>query len=946
MTHLVMSRVARRATRVALVSSLWCVAAAIPAWAQEGLSGAAARAATQTAQTAFQRGDYARAKQLASQADDAPALIVRARLAELASDLDEAARFAALATQRANRPEHRREAAALHGAVLIAQGKWDQADALLREQLKADSAAHGVRARLGELLWMRGQQAEARAILEALGAAFNDGRVTRADDLVDLGRAMWLLGRFDDANYALKRAIEADADHVEGHVLWGQLLLTKYNTPDALESFEDALKLNPHHPGALAGRAMVELTTSNQSEGVLALIKKIMRVAPDHPDALLVRAHLAVRDEDCPSALEATQTLLARRPKHLEALALKATCEYLRDDAAAFEATRDATLKLSPRYAEFLVIVAEYAIRAHRYIEAMSLYRDALKIQDDHAGALLGLGVGLSRVGQEDEAQELLQRAFDVDPYNVRAYNMVELYEKAMPEYEFTLYDGFKVRAHKEQRELVNLVVAPVAAEALRVFGAKYGVKPWQDLAVEVYPHPQTFSVRSVGMPNISPHGICFGKVVTVRSPSDGNFNWRQVVWHELAHTFHLFVSKSRVPRWFTEGMAEYETNVHDPAWMRHHDLEIAIKLQKDDIPSVLDFNRGFTHARSYGEVLRSYHLASLSIHFIAQTWGYDALIKMLQAWGQSKRTPQVLQSVLGVDAQAFDAKFLAWLKHRHMHFMHQALLDPEQVQDVEALERQLKLNARNAKVWRQLALVHMGQRDGDKADLALARALEIDARDPETNLIAATLRYAQGRTREALKHGDVVLAAFKDSYSLRVLMGDSALKDEDLTGARVHLEAAVQLYPTGAQAWALLQRVGKATKDAALEQRALSMLYTLDPHDPELPRLMTRQLTEAKQLERTLEVARRWVDINPFDVKAQRALIRAGQQRRDVEAVAQGYDALILLQPSEREALYAEAIRAMVSARQPQRAKALAQRARQAQVPEAVIQAALDAKP
>ena len=60
----------------------------------------------------------------------------------------------------------------------------------------------------------------------------------------------------------------------------------------------------------------------------------------------------------------------------------------------------------------------------------------------------------------------------------------------------------------------------------------------------------------------IGVQGVCFGKVVTALSPRGGPFNWEQIVWHELAHVFAVQRSRSRVPRWFTEGLSEDRKSV------------------------------------------------------------------------------------------------------------------------------------------------------------------------------------------------------------------------------------------------------------------------------------------------------------------------------------------------------------------------------------------------
>ena len=38
-------------------------------------------------------------------------------------------------------------------------------------------------------------------------------------------------------------------------------------------------------------------------------------------------------------------------------------------------------------------------------------------------------------------------------------------------------------------------------------------------------------------------------------------------MWHELSHVYVLNMTNSRVPRWFTEGLAVYEETAASPDW-------------------------------------------------------------------------------------------------------------------------------------------------------------------------------------------------------------------------------------------------------------------------------------------------------------------------------------------------------------------------------------------
>jgi tetratricopeptide (TPR) repeat protein len=912
----------QRALYVALSCALLFAA---PAAAQPGPRGGG-----DALVEAMRSGDYERALSLANRQDDTAGLAVRAELAEMRGELVEAARFASVARERAVTDAEKERAGVLQARYERAAGDFEAAEQGLRAILTSNTNAHGARFELGSLLYHQGKEAEGQQVLDVFGGLYNGGVIDTPEGLVYLARAMQLTDSFDDANYAFEQAMEMDPKFVEGLVRWGELLLSKYNIPDAQRSFEEALQINANHPGALVGLATVEMLTSNQSDRARELLGKAKEVAPAFPEMLLAYAHLAMNDSDCPRAREHADTLLKTRPKNLEALTVLAACHYLDDDPESFEEVKKRVFAIHPTYANMLATTAHYGVRAHRYVGAMDLYREALKLVPDHSESLMGLGTGLSRIGKEDEALTYLRRAFDEDPYNVRAYNMVELYEKVMPRYEFMDHGRFRIRAHKDQRAMIDQIVAPVVADSMEVFDQKYDFTPHEYLAVEVFPNTTTFSVRSVGLPNISPHGICFGRVVTVRSPSDGNFNWRQVVWHEMAHVYHIQLSNGRVPRWFTEGLAEYETNVEDPAWLRHHDVEIASKLFTDGVPSVLHFNRGFTHAKSMAEVVRSYHLSSLALHFIAQTWGFEAIPKMLRAWGDKKRTADVLAEVLGETVDGFDGKFDAWLRYKYMSFGSQLMVSLEDLGTLEELEKAHKRNERDAMTLAKMALARAQVGDGDGARGAITRALEIAPRNAWINHAAMYIWAKSGDMKKALEYGENVLAEHRDSYELRLFMGAASLASEKREDAYVHIHAATQLYPTGREAWQYMLRIARADKDADLEERVLERLYMLNQNDPSLAQERAARFIERKEWDAAAEAVQRWLDINPFDVRSQRAAIEVATARDDAAGLEAAYRALIATRASERADLYVEAIELFTKRGDVARADAFAEGAKE----------------
>ena len=907
---------AKRALCRALLAMSCALAPHGAAFAQpEALDREAARSSLDRA---MQKGDYELARQIASRRDDAPAMLVRSELARRAGDLNKAY-DSALAAEKVALSERDKERAVVTLAQIEDQrGDWEAAVTRLRAELKRQPEAHQARLELGKILHLRGEVREAEQLLDRFGDLFNNGLLKTSREIGYVAESMQLLGNFQDANYAFEEAYKSDQRDADLLAKWGALYLEKYNVADAQRTFEEALAINPNHLEALLGVTSLSTQRMSDLENTEGLLARLTELAPGEPDVAVLEGYVALRDGDAEGAREALQRALTLAPDHLDAIALLAAHALQQREPERYRERRARLLEISPKSASALTHVADFVANTRmEHDEALEIYRDALSVEPDHAGALMGIGFVLSRTNHDDEALDYFQRAFDLDPYNQRVYFVLEVYDSMMPQYSFKEYERFKLRAKNSEFEVVDMFAAPVIEQAMTFYDQRYDFKPSQNLAVELYPDATTFSVRSLGVPFVSAHGLCFGPLVTMHSPSEGNFNWRMVLWHEMAHVYHVQLSQARVPRWFTEGLAEYETNVHDASWRRYYDKDIATMLARGEVPTVLDLSKGFTHTNSQADVVRAYHLASLSIHFIVQQWGFESIKAMLKAWGEGLETEQVLASALKVAPQEFDAAFLTWLQGYLVDYRGQLSSDFEQIASVAELERQLKLNRRNARAYIELAVHAMRAGDAAGAEQQLERALNVAPRDPEVNHTALFIRMALGQPREAIEHGELVLDAFKDSYALRLYLGRATLMMESIEEARVHLLSAVQLDPNGQEAWAELMGLARTTSDEPLYQRAARRLYELSPHDPLLAQEQYTLSREQDNAARSSEALDRWQDINPFDSRIHRERIallgRSGAKSSSAEEanaeLERAYRALIKLNPSERAELYAEAL-------------------------------------
>jgi hypothetical protein len=126
----------------------------------------------------------------------------------------------------------------------------------------------------------------------------------------------------------------------------------------------------------------------------------------------------------------------------------------------------------------------------------------------------------------------------------------------------------FVIRYAKDEKAILERYVPKMLDEAYE-HGARYGFRPKEPVHIELYADSEHFSIRTSGLPNVGIQGVCFGQTLAALSPAAAPFNWGNVLWHELGHVFAIQQSKNHVPRWYTEGLSEYETIVRRPEWQR-----------------------------------------------------------------------------------------------------------------------------------------------------------------------------------------------------------------------------------------------------------------------------------------------------------------------------------------------------------------------------------------
>ena len=765
-----------------------------------------------------------------------------------------------------------------HGALLVRLNRADEALALLDPLVEGEASPS-----LEAVFWraeayrVRGRRSRATLEFEDLLRAYQRGQATSADELRWVARACHALGRVQDANDVYRLALEQAPDHVGVREDWARLFLEKYRPDEAVALLDEALAQQPSNPTLLTLRASAAFGLTYDRAEATAFVERALRSNPSHPEALEMRARLALDDRRFEDAAADLDRVLERFPERPQALALRAASAWLRGDTQTYEQLELDALMADPRSARFYWTVGEHAVRHFRYVDAVGLFEQAIALDAGFAPALISLGIAYSRVGDDERALRFLQRAFDADPFHVEAFNMANLWEQMLMEYRFVddaEVEGLRYRFHREEAEVLERYVPDAMRAAWQTYVERYGFTPETPVSIEVFRDQSTFSVRSIGLPHAGQQGICFGQVVTSRSPSEGSFNWHQVMAHELSHVFSLQRSNYRVPRWFTEGLAEYDTMLSRPEWYREQDLALVRALQRDRLLSVNELDRAFTDVERFEQVLEAYYQAALTVEFIGSTWGYDALLSMLEVYADARDTAAALTEALGLGVEAFDARFAEHLRQRYASLL--TLVEPavwlappmEQAQAaVDAQEGSAAAHTALA-----LSLADAGRLEDARRELDVALAL--DPRHADALTLRGIAAAESGEGAAALRDFEALFEAGHESVTARLHAGAIEEERGREEAAQAHYAAALAAYPRSVEAArALWETQTRLNRDGRL---TLATLVRLDQHDAASARALAEERLEAGDLSGAFAAARQASDVAPFDGRVRAVFGRA----------------------------------------------------------------------
>ncbi len=812
--------------------------------------------------------------------------------------------------------------AVIRADILFYTGKREDAIKLLDANKNASGrAGQEVRVLLGELLINMGKRADAEAILMTLANDYRADTI-KDDDSIGMtlvGRATELMRAWHNADDSYNTAEKDNPRNIRPHFFHAELDLGKFNMAGAERHMRSVLKLEPKNPDALVFMAKVKLKQTMDFDTAEGLIKDALEVNPKHVGAHAVRAGLALHDMDIKTAESEIAAGFAVDPNDLELWSLKATARFLADDRAGYESARTETLTRNKEYSAFYTTVADYAEWEHRYDDIIKMMQDAVKVDPEDGFAWAQLGLFQTRQGDETNGLLALNKAYSKDKYNVYVYNTLDLFESNFTkDYDLIDEGPFKIRYLKKTEPVLRRYVPRMLGEAWASMKARYNFVPAQPIQIEIFEPGQNgkikdarsqFNVRISGLPGGMLQGVCFGHVIAAMGPGAEPFNWGNVLWHELGHVFAIQLSKNHVPRWFTEGLSEYETIARRPEWQREMDPELFVAMNHNRLPGAVDMNRVFTHAESAEDITIAYYAASQMMVFTVEQFGMPKVVKALELWGQNQTTADVIQNAFGVPASEYDKRYREWQMKRLERYKGQFIPEMRMTKTMDQAKDAVAKKPGDADALVDLTIAYVREQDEQNARSTLDQALKADPKNTRAHYLA--FRFAGKDAEAAMKELTALQTYGGDGFFIRTQLAILAKKKKDKDEYKKQLEAAYRFDPTQVEVLGSLFDIAKDDDrdgDMLDIERKVAML---DQHDPKVWGWLLKRLVDGQMWDEAKKVGEGAIFVAVYDehvhINYGRALAATGDHDRAIFE----YESALLCQPNNEDAATANALEA-----------------------------------
>lgn len=834
------------------------------------------------------------------------------------------------------------------------RGLWDASGRVVADQLKSFPETSSLLARQAELQFLRGdldaaaesvaralaleeEQLLARLLSADLAAArgdyeaasdgyrwfvryYNRVQPTDADSLLLVGAGSLQYARWKSVssifdfviNTLSVDALADDPSCWQASLMAGELLLEKYNRPQAQAEFAAARAVNPRAAEVLVAEGVAAMQDHDVEEAI-DFAKRALEINPALPAALQLAADASVAAGDLKAAMVFIEQARKVNPVDPRTLALLAGVLLLDDgvpgrDALAgllaaegggestakstgtgetrFVAVYRDVLSRNPRPGLFLTAVGEILDGHRKYDAAEVCFRRAIEVMPQLSSPRTSLGLLAMRTGDLDEARSILDAAFKADPYHVRVSNMRKVL-KQLDDYETLTSEHFVIRVPPDQRVLGESMQAYLE-ETYRELTSHFGFEPETRTQFEVYGSAggtsahQWFSARMVGLPWVQTIGASTGMIVALASPNDSPvpFNWARVLRHEYVHILTLQQTRFNIPHWYTEALAVRAEGVTPLEW----DALLLRRVPAGEVFTLSDLNAGFQRPEGPDDWQMAYAQSWLYAEYLAARFGEAVHGRLLAAYQRSLTTPLAIEESCGVSPEECESGYVEYVAE-YVAALRAVHTTPPLTVEMAQAEWRARPTDREAQAALAWAMWH-ADRKREGQDIA-TRIVEESLEQPLAVAIVAEV---------ALQAGDLERAErlLRGGYDPQQPHPELLERLAKTLAAREEWREAADIWTQGVARWPRDPRFLRGLAAALLRAgddpelvRVLGQLAALDADDLLSRKKLATLAHAAADWEPAIRWAREALQIDVTDERMHRILVDAFQAVGDEEGAS-----------------------------------------------------------
>ena len=632
--------------------------------------------------------------------------------------------------------------------------------------------------------------------------------------------------------------------------------------------------------------------------------ERALEINPKLAAAYVLLADVDISDEKFSEARDAARKAVAENPKDQAALArLAATARLLMDPAGA-TAAETAALADNPRPADFYAALAERLADRRKYRSAERAFLLAAQADPKRADVKIGLGMLYMQIGREPEARDLFAAAFDADPFNVRADNMMKVLNH-MAGYQSVNSAHYVVMATPD--DMLNAKYFARYLESIYDELAKrFGYTLPTSTQIEVMKDHEWFSGRTVALPFIPTVGACTGRVVAMSSPKNSRspFNWARVLKHELTHVITLQQTDFNIPHWYTEALAvESEGFPRPQAWNTMLMERVPGRKKLLNLDTI---NLGFIRPSEPEDRQLAYAQAQLYAQYMVKRFGADANIKMLNAYRRGLTTVPAIKACFGVEKADFEAKYLEFLDEtvKAIRTNTNEKEKPAEKTTFSKLAASLKAKPDDPELNAQMAYELYARGELKEARPYADKALKAKAHHPLASYVKARMLASIGDEDAALEALKPALNKDKPDEKVLGLLAELQLKAGNLDEAEALYRMGRKDDPYHSRWIKGLARIHLRRKQEDNLLGDLEALAFNDSDDAEVRENLAKRALEVGKPEKAEQWAMQCLYIDVYNPNYHALLADAQMARKRPDAAIGEYEVALTLKPRKADAI------------------------------------------